>query len=469
MKTLTLKFMWNFQRPGRRLALLLMIAGLAGASPLHGADSSVQSKPSEAEALLHLLEQKGLITAQEANKVRAEWAQRGAAAAAKDDSLPKLNMARWIESIDLYGDARLRFEHRSGEHGALAGDDRLERNRWRYRLRVGTRLELTDQIRAGLRLESGPGGRSGNVTFGEDSGPWGKDSDRIFLGQLYMNWTPTEWFGLTAGRQENPFQVTSLVWDPDLNPEGLSESFKFTTGRVEWFATFGQFLYDDANPDNPFGSGGFSDVYLFMNQVGARYHVRKDISVQVAPVLSVYSGQGDDFRGPFIGSTTRNSVGLNDLLVLEVPVEVRFRIGNVPARVFGDFAVNLQGADRARAAGTPQWEDEVHAWLAGAEVGSARRKGGWSLRAFYQVAELYALDPNLVDSDLFDSRLNLRGFAVQGVYAFTDFCNLTLTYGQADRDNDRLPTGAVGDLGGTAGTASLEAYRLFQLDLNLRF
>jgi hypothetical protein len=469
MKTLTMELVWKLRQRGVSLAVALAFGALAGPPTALGGDSGAQGKSSEAESLLNLLEQKGLITAQEASKVRAEWAQRGAAAAPKESPMPKVNMARWIEAIDLYGDARLRFEHRSGENGALAGDDRLERNRWRYRLRVGTRLELTEQVRAGLRLESGPGGRSGNVTFGEDSGPWGKDSDRIFLGQLYVNWTPAESLSLTAGRQENPFQVTSLVWDPDLNPEGLSESFKFTTGRVEWFATFGQFLYDDANPDNPFGAGGFSDVYLFMNQVGARYHIRKDISVQVAPVLSVYSGQGDDFRGPFIGTTPRNSLGLNDLLVLEIPAEVRFRIGHVPARVFGDFAVNLQGADRARAAGTPQWEDEVHAWLAGAEVGSARRKGGWSLRAFYQASELYALDPNLVDSDLFDSRLNLRGFAVQGVYALTDFCNLTLTYAQADRDNDRLPTGAVGDLGGTAGTAALDAYRLFQLDLNLRF
>ena len=440
------------------------------AVPRLWAADATPAGPSETDVLLDLLQQKGLITSQEAEAVRAEAVRRAVQPAEPAAKTVRLPFAKWVEGIELYGDARLRFEHRGGEDGAVAGDDRIERNRWRYRLRAGARMELTDQFRAGIQLETGPSGRSSNVTFGDDAGPWGKNSDGIYLGLLFLNWTPTDWFGVTAGRQANPFKVTSMVWDGDLSPEGISQSFKHKAGKFDLFATFGQYIYDDSNPDNVFGAGtDFSDAYLFVNQVGARYNFNPDVSVQVAPVLNVYSGEGDTYRVPFVGTTLTNSVGINDLLVLEIPAEVKFKVGSIPARVFGDFALNLQGDDRARTAGNPDAEDEVYAWQAGVELGAAKKKGGWSVRAFYQMSDLYALDANMVDSDLFDSRLNMKGFVVQGAYAFTDFLNATLTYANGDRNNKTLPTGAVGDLGGPNGTASLEDYQLFQADLNLKF
>lgn len=458
-------------QPTSRLLHAVSLAALAAWTPsrLPAAEPSPTPPPSDAEVLLHLFQEKGLISAQDVEKARAELARRTAAADEEAATLPKIKLADWVENLTLFGDARLRFESRGGEGGDRTDGDHFERNRWRYRLRFGGRMEFTDHFRAGIRLDSGAGGRSGNVTFGEDAGPWGKSSDSLYLGLLYLTWTPTGWFSATAGRQESPFTISSVVWDPDLTPEGLSESFRHRVGGFELFATFGQFVYDDANPDNPFGAGGLSDAFLFVNQLGVRYNISQSTSVQIAPVLHVYSGDGDSYRGPFVGTTAANSTGINDLLVLEVPAEVKFKVGSLPARIFGDFAVNLEGDARARAAGTPQFDDEIYAWQAGAELGSARKKGSWSLRAFYQASDLYALDPNMVDTDLFDSRLNLQGFVVQGAYALTDFANLTLSYALADRNNQALPTGAVGDLGGTAGTAYLENYQLFQADLNLKF
>jgi hypothetical protein len=449
---------------------MLLAATLIFSVPYLWAADATPARPSETDVLLDLLQQKGLITSQEAEAVRTETARRTTSSGESTVETVKLPFAKWVENVDLYGDARMRFEHRSGEDGATAGNDHIERNRWRYRLRAGVRMELTDHFRAGIQIETSPAGRSSNVTIGDDAGPWGKNSDGIFVGLLYLNWTPTDWFSTTAGRQPNPFKVTSLVWDGDLTPEGLTESFKLKAGKFDLFATFGQYIYDDSNPDNVFGAGpDFSDAFLFVNQVGARYSFNKNVSAQIAPALNVYSGEGDTYRVPFVGTALTNSVGINDLLVLEIPAEVKFKLGPLPARVFGDFALNLEGKDRARAAGNPDHDDEIYAWQAGLELGATRKKGDWSLRAFYQMSDLYALDANMVDSDLLDSRLNLKGFVAQGAYAFTDFLNLTLTYANGDRNNKSLPTGAVGDLGGPTGTASLENYQLFQADLNLKF
>jgi hypothetical protein len=431
-------------------------AGQAAAPPGAGLNAT------EAEVLLNLFQEKGLISAQDVEKARAELARR-ATAATEMPPPSKLKLADWIKSLELYGDARLRYEYRGGED--LTGDH-LERNRWRYRVRVGANFRFTDQLRAGMRLETGPGGRSSNVTFGDDAGPWGKDSDRIHLGLLFLSWEPASWFGATAGRQENPFKTTTLVWDHDLTPEGLSESFKYTVGKLDLFATFGQFVYDEANPDNPLGGASVTDAFLFGQQVGARFKVTPDISLQLAPTLYAYSGGGDSFNSTFVGTTAANSTGINDLLVLEIPAEVKWKLGKVPLRAFGDFAVNLEGQERAARAGFGDQDDQIYAYQAGLEIGSARKKGGWSLRGFWQRTDLFALDPNLVDSDLFDSRLNLEGFALQGIYAFTDFLTFSVTYAEADRANSALPTLGAGDL---KDLNPLRHYRLLQADLSYKF
>lgn len=428
--------------------------------PASPADEALRA--SEAEVLLNLFQEKGLISVQDVEKARAELARR-AAAAAETPPANRLKLADWIKSLELYGDARLRYEYRAGKD--LSGDH-LERNRWRYRFRLGANLQFTDHLRAGMRLETGPGGRSSNVTIGDDAGPWGKDSDRIHLGLLFLTWEPAEWFTATAGRQENPFTTTSLVWDRDLTPEGLSEGFKYTVGRFDLFATFGQFVYDEANPDNPLGGVGHTDAFLLGQQVGARLKLNANVLVQVAPVLYAYTGGGDSFNARFAGNSASSSVGVNDLLVLEAPAEVRTKLGAVPVRVFGDFAVNLEGDKRAARAGFADRDDQIYAWQAGLEIGSARKRGGWSLRGFWQRADLFALDPNLVDSDVFDSRLNLEGFALQGVYAFTDFLTFTLTYAQAEPANSALPTLTAGDL---KDLNPLRHYRLFQADLSYKF
>ena len=47
-----------------------------------------------------------------------------------------------------------------------------------------------------------------------------------------------------------------------------------------------------------------------------------------------------------------NQVGLNHLLVVEVPFEFNFKISRLDAQVFGDAAYNLEGAQRAQDAAT---------------------------------------------------------------------------------------------------------------------
>src|SRR6184192_810686 len=147
-----------------------------------------------------------------------------------------------ITELELFGDMRLRYEYRGGrlpDHFQLGqnnSNDWQERERERYRLRIGLRGTLLDDWFFGVRLETSANARSTNVTIGADTsttspgggGPFAKGDDGVFVGQAYGGYKGFPGFTFTGGRMPNPFVNTRMVWDDDINPEGLAEQWKHT-------------------------------------------------------------------------------------------------------------------------------------------------------------------------------------------------------------------------------------------------
>ena len=191
------------------------------------------ARAQDAGALLDLLVKKRLISDQEAEEVRSELVKESASTAAG-----KWKLSAPITELELYGDVRLRYEYRGGRlpsnNQGNFGQDHLndwyERHRERYRLRVGLRGTLADDWFFGLRLETSASYRSTNVTFGGESsgGPFAKGDDGIFVGQAYFGYTGFPDFKFTGGRMPQPLITTSMLWDDDINPEGLAEQWKHT-------------------------------------------------------------------------------------------------------------------------------------------------------------------------------------------------------------------------------------------------
>src|ERR1700719_4010544 len=241
----------------------------------------------------------------------------------------KWKLSTSITELELYGDIRLRYQYNGGETqstgpvappgaGVAGTNDWQERERERYRLRLGLRGTLLDDWFFGIRLETNANDRSTNVTFGDDTstsspgggGPFAKGSDGVDVGQAYVGYKGFKDVTLTGGKMPNPLLSTRMVWDPDLNPEGLAEQWKHTWAigggeatpvsyskdgknvaspppsepwlNITGFANFAQFVYDDSNPENPLGAratttsnGGNqlipnTDAFLCAWQIGAR-------------------------------------------------------------------------------------------------------------------------------------------------------------------------------------------------------
>jgi Putative porin len=471
------------------------------------------SRGQDAGALLDLLVRKRLITDQEAEEVRTELVKESASTAAG-----KWKLSTPITEVELYGDVRLRYEYRGGrlpDHDQFGQDnqnDWYERHRERYRLRVGLRGTLADDWFFGLRLETNSDPRSTNVTFGGESsgGPFAKGDDGIFVGQAYFGYTGFPDFKFTGGRMPQPLLTTSLVWDDDINPEGLAEQWKhtftFNLGggggggqsyskegkavvtqsepfklKLDVFANFAQFVYDDENPENPIGPnptlpantpGGqagqkipTTDAFMLAWQVGARLTFPNNVYFQLAPTIYNYTGNGDTFNVHFQGDPGGNQTGINSLLVFDMPMEVGWKLWNLPMRIFGDFAVNFDADDRAAAAGHAGGGGQRYAWELGLGVGQLKAKGDWEIRAWWQHSDQFSLDTNLVDSDIFDARVNIQGIAVKAGYMLADPISLNLTYSYGWRTNGNYGTGGIGNI----PINPVDEYQLLQADMSVKF
>ncbi|HEY3762963.1 MAG TPA: putative porin [Verrucomicrobiae bacterium] len=517
-----------------------------------------------ADPLLDLFVQKGFVTQQEAEQVQAE----AAALRSNQMQMPAMSGSKWeiskpIKGVELFGDLRLRYEDRTAADPA---GNEIDLQRLRYAVRVGLRGDLFDQFYYGFRLDTGANARSPFVTLGNVSspssssiypGPFGKSQGGINIGEVYLGWHPEDWVDITVGKMPNPLYTSTMVWSANIAPEGFAERFKYPVGQAQFFANFGQFLYEDMNPN--FSSGGLGingaigqktdNIFMFAWQGGVQYQVTTNLSAKAAGSFYNYIGlhsstatssgmspyYGDTYVGEGAGylagngfapgysgfgaglngnnggvfyeslNYPLNQVGLNDLKVVEVPFEIHYKIPHwkMETHLFGDFAYNLDGGQRAEAAAnaynavihanpfnispapthtlTPQ-KGDVKAYQIGWGIGSddidygpeqglvygtSAPRHSWEVRTYWQHVEQYSLDPNLLDWDFFNGVENLQGVYVAAAYAFTGNFIGTFRYGHATRINSQLGTG--GTSGDIPQINPVNSYDLYQVDFTVRF
>ncbi|MEO5741275.1 MAG: putative porin, partial [Vicinamibacterales bacterium] len=160
--------------------------------------------------------------------------------------------------------------------------------------------------------ESGQANDSGNQTFEN-----GFDDFAIFIARAYLGWQPNDWLNVTLGKVKNPFYTTDMIWDSDINPQGLVETIAFhkmpwaggaagPTGDFlkdgtsfapsevrslpPWELTLvaGQLFYDDNNEFN-LDSDLNTDAYLFVEQLIATWKFNSNTSITIAPAFYTFT------------------------------------------------------------------------------------------------------------------------------------------------------------------------------------
>lgn len=467
----------------------------------------VQAKADATFDLVQALVQKGVLTEEEALPLLKGRENDIQAADKKTKKAARVTVSDAIDNATVYGDVRVRAEYRDGSGQVLAAPfptpatDSVdqERTRNRYKLTFGVKTTAGD-FYSDLAFAMGAGGRSDNATFGSTNGANNKEA--LLVKRAMLGWNATDWLTLEAGRLANPLYTTSMVWDGDLTIEGLAEKANFKLDNTDVFLTAFQAQYegDRRKTDNGLsavGTGSTSNELLAF-QGGAKFKITDDVSAKAA--LTYYTYTNDNVLGnagagafrPGTGNGTSlgtNPLATNDLQIIEVPGEINFKLGGLDAKVFGDYAYNIDGDDRYKAAlnspaaiaagsnatlaqtraAIQRAGNDDKAWLVGFGIArkqdSKPKQGDWSANVWYQDVGVYALDPNTPDSDFFDSRVNMKGVVFKGEYALRDNVFVNFAAGHATRKNDDIS--AIGS--GNDITLNLDSYNLYQLDLTYKF
>lgn len=254
------------------------------------------------------------------NEIREQIKQEVIAQARNERWAEPNAVPRWLDGIKLEGDLRLRYQtDRFDRHNTVPLDYIIQsvtsyttraadllgttsaspapsanttanRDRLRLRARLGILASIADEWKGGLRLATGSAADrvSTNQTLGQD---WNKYS--LLVDRAYLTYAPVDWLGITGGRIANPWFSTDLVWDEDLNFEGLAATIKpaDTDRTLVPFLTVGAFPLKEKNP--PAASGR----WVRGIQGGGQWNISPAVRLKVGAALYDFNkleGQVED-------------------------------------------------------------------------------------------------------------------------------------------------------------------------------
>ena len=304
---------------------------------------------------------------------------------------------KWAENIKWSGDLRYR-------HESIDDDTKTtKRDRNRIRARLKMKAKINDEWDAILRLASGSSDSptSTNQTLGDSF-----SSKEIWLDWAYADYHPESMPGLNVllGKMANPFYKVGknqLIFDGDLSLEGGAATYVWNLNdSTSAKLTGGAFWLRERSTD--------ADTSIFGIQGLLKHKLSKDShllgGVSYYDFGNIQGKSLSDISSK--GNTTSGGLYVNDYDILEGFGEYGFKIGDVPAAVFGTY-VNNTGASTS----------EDTAWLIGAKYNKAKKPGSWEVSYNYRDVEKDAVVGGLCDSDFIgggtDGKGHVFGFKYQ--------------------------------------------------------
>jgi hypothetical protein len=359
-------------------------------------------------------------------------------------------LPEWMDRIAFEGDLRLRFQgDRFQKDNAppfvfqAAGQDisntTEDRDRFRLRARLGMRMKFSDVLTGGLRLTTGNTGDpvSTNQTLGNSFNKY-----TMVLDQGYLRADPTEWLTIVGGRMPNPWFGTDLVWDEDLNFDGVSATFKPRfNNSLSGFFTVGVFPLQEVS-DNP--STLAKDKWLTGIQGGLAWSLPHNSSFKFGVGLysykntegirntaaspNAYDLTATQFRQKGNSVFDITALGTSDLFGLtsgfkEINVTAAYDIArHDPYHVIltGDYVKNIgyDSNEIRQRTGLNAPEPETKGYYARVLVGMPRLRGrgDWQTHIGYKYLERDAVVDAYTDSDFHLGGTNAKGFVLGGSY-----------------------------------------------------
>lgn len=389
------------------------------------------------DSLINKLEQKGILSTEEAKQLREENQQdyNNSFTNSFGKAFGKITgTPDWVKSYKIDGDFRGRYDQIS----AMNNDSSVNRARFRYRLRFGIVANIVDNMEVGFRL--GSGDSSGNALSNNTTMENNATKKPVWVDAAYGKWTAIndgEWLlAATVGKMNNPFNFTPMVFDPDLTPEGAAINGGYTINNQHDISFAGAaFVLDEE-------SGSTRDPMMYGGQVtwNAKWNSKLSSSVGAGAFQLVNPSQLTTANVPYNNrGNTRSAAGvlLNNYNPFIGDASVTYTFDSAPLYP-GKFPVKLAG----EYINNPGAGDNNQGCWGGVTLGKSGKKNTWDLSYRYEYLQADAWYDQLVDDDnaaYYQNApsgggsagvyggTNLKGHLVKFNYSITDYLTFSLT------------------------------------------
>jgi hypothetical protein len=302
-------------------------------------------------------------------------------------------------------------------------------------------------VEVGVRLATG--NEENPVSTNDTLGDY-QTGDDILVDRGYLKWSykPADTvFGkipqisLTGGRIPNPWFYSNLVWDHDLNFEGLALNFQTDTLKsnpLRGFLNAGVFSIQEVEFSD-------KDKWLWATQLGMEYTQARGLSTKIGVAYYDYVnivGQRNDpaspgekdFTAPLFQQKGNTLMDIDPSADIKTALASDFDLLNVTAQfdygywspihiiLLADYVINL-GFDQDKVserAGADVPEDN-QGYHVGLQVGYPEPKhfGEWNYFFFYKYIEADSVLDAYTDTDFHGGGTNTKGWilgAKLGVY-----------------------------------------------------
>lgn len=306
----------------------------------------------------------------------------------------------WPLRIKISGDIRVRHEDKQSDTQGV------RESRQRIRARLAIAAKINDEVDAGFRLVTTGGRRSTNQDL--EGGFLGK---RVFFDRAFINWHPDFAPGthLIVGKIPQPWYSLNqgLIWDTDINPEGLAVTYQKNFETVNMKATAGYFIVEDGKNlvANSEDNNGFSeDQKLFHGGVSGEIKLTETVKGSIGFNSYIY----DDAIGNDVGNLN------TDAEMYELAGKLDIKTTWLPIRLYGQYVINAAASDG----------NQNVAWLAG--IGTQYKN--LSLNYNYRDTEEDAVVDSFNDADFSGSNTASRGHKIKLGYKISKNFSTAITY-----------------------------------------
>jgi len=424
------------------------VALFAGATALMALTQNTHAQ-SSVDALLNKLEQKGVLTVDEARELKSENATNSV----NDFNTAlssKFPMSDWVTSYKFSGDFRGRYDTVTSLDGNKAF---VDRDRYRYRLRAGLTVSMKDNLELGFRLTSGDPATSGS--FNNAGNPLSNNSTfqdngtkkNVYFDTAYGKWTALNSDGwllsATIGKMDNPLLFTPMIFDADWTPEGAAIQSGYTFNDQQSILVNGAAFVEDQEIGGT-DTGSIRAPALFSGQAiwNANWTPKLGTSLGIGGYYLANSVNLTTANVPLInqGNTrTAGGVLVNGYTPIIADASATYKLDSFPLYP-GVFPIKL-AAEYVNNVNTILGNNNQGYWF-GVTFGKSGKKHAWDISYRYEYLEANAVYDQLADDDNgayyqhgptggagvgWFSGTNVKGSLIKANYSITDSLTFTMT------------------------------------------